>query len=80
MCKRPIFDGVLVRAAEVLGGTDALAEYLGVPPERLGPWLRGEANPQTDNFLRAVDSVVEHNLKGLLKQLSQQAGKGSETA
>ena len=76
--QRTVYAGVLLRAAEILGGQEALVDYLGVPPARLDPWLRGETDPPPDVFLRSVDLVVEHNLKGLLKQLSQQAGKSSQ--
>ena len=76
--QRTVYAGVLLRAAEILGGREALIDYLGVPPARLEPWLSGEADPPADVFLRTVDLVVEHNLKGLLRQLGQQAGKSSE--
>ena len=75
--QRTVYAGVLLRAAEILGGPEALVDYLGVPPERLEPWLSGESDPPADVFLRSVDLVVEHNLKGLLKQFHQQAGKSS---
>jgi hypothetical protein len=75
--QRDVYTGVLLRAAEVLGGPEPLAAYLGVPSERLDAWLRGETDPPVDVFLRTVDLLVEHNLKGLLKQLHQQTGKSS---
>jgi hypothetical protein len=76
--QRAVYSGVLLRAAEILGGPEALVDYLGVPPARLAAWLRGEGDPPADVFLRSVDIVVEHNLKGLLTQLHQQAGKSTE--
>jgi hypothetical protein len=68
-----VYAGVLVRAAEILGGPQALSEYLEVPATRIDPWLSGQSPPPADVFLRAVDLVVEHNLKGLLKQIYRQA-------
>ncbi len=75
--QRAVYSGVVLRAAGILGGPEALGDYLGVPSVRLALWLRGETDPPADVFLRCVDLVVEHNLKGLLKQVHQHAGKGS---
>ena len=55
-------DGVhvrtLARATLIAGGVDVLALQLGVDPNILGSWLRGEKPPPVDVFLRAVDIVV----------------------
>ncbi len=55
-------DGVhvktLARATLIAGGVEVLALQLGVDPDTLGSWLRGEKPPPVEVFLRAVDIVV----------------------
>jgi len=46
---------LLQRAAETLGGAEALARYLAVPPVRVRIWLRGLIAPPDDVFLRLID-------------------------
>jgi len=57
-----VTDGVhvrtLARATLIAGGVDVLALQLGVDPNALSSWLRGEKPPPVDIFLRAVDIVV----------------------
>lgn len=50
---------MLQRAADKLGGTDALARYLGVAPVSVRVWLRGFISPPDDIFLRLVDLLQE---------------------
>jgi GAF domain len=50
---------VLVRAAEILGGTEALRGYLRVSPAQLAAWMAGRARPPAHIFLRAVDLISE---------------------
>jgi hypothetical protein len=45
----------LQRAAEILGGVDALRTYLNVSTFRLEAWLDGRATPPDAVFLRVVD-------------------------
>lgn len=52
----------LTRAAEMLGSTEALAEYLRVAADRLALWQEGVVAPPNDVFLRAVDLVLTHQL------------------
>jgi hypothetical protein len=52
----------LQRAAEILGGRQALAQYLDVPLQFLELWLDGHTPPPPDVFLRAIDVVVEHGV------------------
>lgn len=51
----------LQRAAELLGGIDALRVYLDVTPIKLGIWMRGGAVPPGDVFLQVVDLLLEHD-------------------
>jgi DNA-binding transcriptional regulator YdaS (Cro superfamily) len=46
------------RAAEVLGGIEALQGHLGVPMTHLSLWLEGTAPVPTEVFLRCVDVVL----------------------
>lgn len=55
----------LQRAAEIVGGEEALARRLNVTPSHLALWLQGKERPSTAIFLRAVDLVHEHDLKKL---------------
>ena len=48
-------------AARVLGGTDALAEALGVSKLQVERWVGGEGLVPTDIFLRAVDLLEQHD-------------------
>lgn len=50
---------VLARAALKIGGADALAAYLKVPPATLELWLAGRAVPPAETVLRAVALLVE---------------------
>jgi hypothetical protein len=45
--RRSVYTRTLERAAEMLGGEQALAEYLNVPPRRLDWWLRGDTELPT---------------------------------
>jgi hypothetical protein len=47
----------LHKAAELLGGPDALRRRLNVSALLLGVWLAGAETPPTDVFLKAVDII-----------------------
>lgn len=51
----------LQRAAEILGGKDALGAFLEVPRRRLELWMTGQVSLPGDLFLRTVDLLLEHN-------------------
>ena len=55
----------LQRAAEIVGGEQALALHLKVTPSHLALWLEGREEPTTEAFLRAVDLVSEHAIAQL---------------
>ena len=48
----------LRRAADILGGTHALCDYLQVPASDMRLWLEGSAVPPTGIFFRVVDLIV----------------------
>ena len=47
----------LSKAAEIVGGPDALRRRLNVSALLLGVWLAGAETPPTDVFLKAVDII-----------------------
>jgi DNA-binding transcriptional regulator YdaS (Cro superfamily) len=49
----------LRRAAEVVGGPQALAEALGVSPEIVSAWLLGQQALPNESYLRALDLVSQ---------------------
>jgi len=53
----------LQRAAEICGGEQELALKLKVTPSHLALWLRGIEQPPGAIFLRAVDLVMEFEMK-----------------
>ena len=50
----------LRRAAELVGGEQALALQLKVTPSHVALWLAGAEEPPAEVFLRAVDIVMNH--------------------
>jgi hypothetical protein len=62
---RPVRARVLRRASEILGGTPQLSRYLRVSALSLTVWTSGAEPPPTDVFLKAVDVIVEFELKKL---------------
>jgi DNA-binding transcriptional regulator YdaS (Cro superfamily) len=58
-----VYSRTLQRAAELVGGEEALALRLKVTPSHLALWIRDLASPPGDVFLRAADIVSEHELK-----------------
>ena len=55
----PIHSRALRRAAELLGGTSQLCDYLQVPASDMRRWLAGELTPPAGIFFRVVDLIVE---------------------
>ena len=55
----------LQRAAQIVGGEEPLARRLNVTPSHLALWLQGKEQPPTSIFLRAVDLVLDYEMKKL---------------
>lgn len=55
----------LHRAAQIVGGEQALALRLKVTPSHLALWLQGIEKPPEHIFLKAVDVVTEHDIARL---------------
>jgi DNA-binding transcriptional regulator YdaS (Cro superfamily) len=60
-----VYIRTLKRAAELVGGEEALARLLRVTPSHLELWIRGVVSPPGDVFLKAADIVNEHDLQQL---------------
>jgi hypothetical protein len=59
MTKRSVYNRILHKAADIVGGERALARYLKVPQAEVYAWMRpGAAPPPTGVFLNAIDLVL----------------------
>lgn len=56
-----IYSRALQRAAELLGGRQALCAYLQVPAAELHRWIESADAPPAGIFLRVVDLIVEES-------------------
>lgn len=63
--QRTVYVDALARAAEVLGGAEALRAYLDVPMNALVLWIQGFARPPDDVFLRVVELLNERDVRAL---------------
>jgi len=54
-----VYSRALQRAAEMLGGRDKVAKYLGVPQADVTRWISGAAKPPRLHFLRAVEFIID---------------------
>ena len=66
----------LQRAADSLGGADALAEQLGEEPRRVRLWLKGVLPIPDPLFLRIADVLAERELVALGLQSAASAEGG----
>jgi DNA-binding transcriptional regulator YdaS (Cro superfamily) len=65
------------RAAEIVGGLEALAAQLDVRDENLKKWLEGQLPVPQEIFLRCVDIVNAHQLDEISGQnLNNSVPKG----
>lgn len=61
MAKPSVYNRILHKAADIVGGERALARYLKVPPAEVYAWMRpGASRPPTAVFLNAVDLVLNN--------------------
>lgn len=54
-----LYSRALKRAAEILGGAEALRDYLGVSMVQLRFWMQGHGKPPDGVFLRIADLLAE---------------------
>ena len=64
---RQVYMRTLQRAADIVGGPQALAQKLRVTPSHLDLWLKGLESPREEIFLLAVDIVSDDDV-GTLKK------------
>jgi hypothetical protein len=64
-----VYARALVRAAEIVGGVEALAGRLGVPMYDLMQWMQGCVRPPLPVFLHAVDVVAQREIEDLTRKL-----------
>ena len=69
--RRAVRSRTLVKAADILGGTEALRRRLNVSALVLGMWMSGAEAPPTDAFLKAVDIVEQQVLIDSLQKKGQ---------
>lgn len=62
----------LVRAAELCGGSDRLAAFLGISHTQLAFMLDGRGVPE-DTFLRCVDLLTARKVSDLYKRATKTA-------
>ena len=56
-----MYSHALRRAAEILGGAEALRAYLDVSMVQLRVWMQGHTKPPDSVFLKIVDLLSEHH-------------------
>jgi hypothetical protein len=66
--QQTVYARALSRAAQILGGSEALRAYLNVSMRGLAMWMQGGARPPDHVFLRVVDLLTEHDLKALQEE------------
>jgi hypothetical protein len=54
---KAVYQRSVEMAAEILGGNDAVARYLGVNSADVLSWLEGRAEPAINLFLQLVDLI-----------------------
>jgi hypothetical protein len=63
MAQSDLYARTFARAAEILGGPQALADAIRVPIATLESWFVGEAIAPVEYFHRAVEIVLAHGLQ-----------------
>jgi hypothetical protein len=54
-----VYSRTVDMAAEILGGQEAVATYLGATPEMVAAWATGAAEPALDFFLKLVELIEQ---------------------
>ena len=63
MGRRELYAACIERAAALLGGYEALAARLNIPARTLERWARGEGLGARWVFLKAIDILLEEQLR-----------------
>jgi len=56
---KSVYSRTVDMAAEILGGQEAVASFLGTTPETVASWAAESAEPALDFFLRLVDLIEQ---------------------
>lgn len=57
--EKSVYPRSVEMAAEILGGQEAVATYLGTTPDTVASWAAGNSEPAVDFFLRLVDLIQQ---------------------
>ena len=57
-----VYTRTLARAAELAGGIEPLAHFLGSSPQEMSRWASGDSNPPMPIFLAMVDVLAANAL------------------
>lgn len=63
MSSRDTYRATLARAAQALGGAQALCKRLGIPVHEMTMWLEGKSTPPMHVFLRVIDILLDDSGK-----------------
>lgn len=75
-----VYVRTLIRAADIVGGAQELAFRLKVTPSHLSLWMGGLEACPGDIFLKAVDLVLEREVKTQLARAQADAAPQPSTA
>lgn len=56
---KSVYSRTIDMAAEILGGQEAVASYLGATPEMVASWAAGQSEPAINFFLRLVELIEQ---------------------
>jgi hypothetical protein len=59
-----VYSRALLKAAELLGGRDELAQVLQVPAAEIEKWIADDGKPPREVFLRVVDIILDETSAG----------------
>ena len=76
MASNAIYVETLRRVAERVGGVDELALRLHIQPGLLNAWLGGVLPCPSEMFLKAVDVLVEEDLRPWIKDIAEPTTNG----
>jgi hypothetical protein len=75
---KAVYQRSVEMAAEILGGSEAVARYLGVNPAEVLSWLEGRAEPAINFFLQLVE-LIENKTVSAARTATVVRSKRDET-
>lgn len=58
-----VYMRAFIRAGELAGGVEPLADQLHLPKAQVSRWMSGSDNVPTDAFLKVVDFLIDCDLR-----------------